>query len=236
MQELTIKNYKGINVIDSREVAEIIDKKHYNLLRDIENYMRVLLNSKMSSDKFFIESDYTDASGKKNKCYLLTKQGCEMVANKMTGEKGILFTAEYVQAFNRMEKVVQVKPLTAKEELKLHYKVLEEQEEKIEDLYDRVKDLENNTTIDYAQQEELNRLANNKVVAILGGKDAPAYKELSKKAFSSFWRDYKKVMHVNTYKNTLVKDYQMGRQVICDWKPGRELELMIKGCNAQMNF
>ena len=236
MQELTIKNYKGISVIDSREVSEIIDKKHYNLLRDIENYMRVLLNSKMSSDKFFIESDYTDASGKKNKCYLLTKQGCEMVANKMTGEKGILFTAEYVQAFNRMEEVVQVKPLTAKEELKLHYKVLEEQEEKIEDLYGRVKELENNTTIDYAQQEELSRLANNKVVAILGGKDAPAYKELSKKAFSNFWRDYKRIMQVNTYKNTLVKDYQMGRQVICDWHPGRELELMIKGCNTQMNY
>ena len=107
MNNLTIKNYKGISVIDSREVAEIIDKKHYNLLRDIENYMRVLLNSKMSSDKFFIESNYTDASGKKNKCYLLTKQGCEMVANKMTGEKGILFTAKYVQAFNQMEQAIK---------------------------------------------------------------------------------------------------------------------------------
>ena len=30
-----------------------------------------------------------------------------MVANKMTGQKGVLFTAEYVQAFNKMEKVTQ---------------------------------------------------------------------------------------------------------------------------------
>lgn len=237
MQELTIKNYKGINVTDSREVAQMIGKRHTDLLRSIDNYVDVLENAKLRSQDFFIKDTYkVDGNNKTYNCYLLTKQGCEMVANKMTGEKGILFTARYVQAFNNMEENIHVKPLTAKEELKLHYKVLEEQEEKIEDLYSRVKDIENNTTIDYAQQEELNRLAHKKIVAILGGKDAPAYKELSKKAFSSFWRDYKRIMQVNTYKNTLVKDYQMGRQVICDWKPGRELELMIKGCNAQMNF
>lgn len=34
---------------------------------------------------------------------MLTKKGCEMVANKMTGEKGVLFTAAYVTAFNKME-------------------------------------------------------------------------------------------------------------------------------------
>ena len=36
-------------------------------------------------------------------CYLLSKMGCEMVANKLTGEKGILFTAAYVKRFNEME-------------------------------------------------------------------------------------------------------------------------------------
>jgi hypothetical protein len=37
-------------------------------------------------------------------CFLLTKMGCEMVANKLTGEKGVLFTAAYVIEFNRMER------------------------------------------------------------------------------------------------------------------------------------
>lgn len=30
-----------------------------------------------------------------------------MVANKMTGQKGVLFTAKYVQAFNKMENYIQ---------------------------------------------------------------------------------------------------------------------------------
>lgn len=104
MKELTIKNYNGINVTDSREVAEMTGKNHQHLMRDIRGYIKAIGNSpKLDSSKFFIESNYEDANNQTRPCYLLTKQGCEMVANKMTGEKGILFTAEYVQAFNKME-------------------------------------------------------------------------------------------------------------------------------------
>ncbi len=42
---------------------------------------------------FFILSTYQDSKGETRPCYLLTKKGCDMVANKMTGEKGVLFTA-----------------------------------------------------------------------------------------------------------------------------------------------
>lgn len=89
-------------------------------------------------------------------------------------------------------------------------------------------------TIDYSQQEELNSKARVKVVQVLGGKDAPAYKELSKKAFSELWRHYKRVMQVNSYKNTAVKDFEKGQILISNWRPTRELELMIKGANSQV--
>ena len=112
-----ITTNNGVNVIESREVANMTGKRHSDLLRSIENYNTTLLNAKMRSVDFFIESIYKDGSGKENKCYLLTKQGCEMVANKMTGEKGILFTAAYVQAFNEMEKKLQT-PATYLEALK----------------------------------------------------------------------------------------------------------------------
>ena len=35
-----------------------------------------------------------------------------MVANKLTGEKGILFTAEYVERFNEMEKAIKTPQVT----------------------------------------------------------------------------------------------------------------------------
>ena len=108
MTNLEIKQMNGINVTDSRLVAEMIGKEHSKLLRDIRNYCEILAEAKIGLGSFFIEDTYMDAQGQSRPCYLLTKQGCEMVANKMTGEKGVLFTANYVQAFNNMEKQIQL--------------------------------------------------------------------------------------------------------------------------------
>lgn len=91
-------------VIDSRDVAKMIGKTHAHLMRDIDSYKEVLdQNPKLDSDRFFIESSYQAGTGKNYKCYLLTKQGCEFVANKLTGRKGTIFTATYVSLFNEYE-------------------------------------------------------------------------------------------------------------------------------------
>lgn len=104
MTQLTIINQNGKLLADSREIASMTGKRHDNLVRDIEGYKAILdQTSEMSSDQFFTESSYESGTGKKYKCFLITKLGCDMVANKMTGEKGVLFTAKYVTKFNQME-------------------------------------------------------------------------------------------------------------------------------------
>ena len=112
-QTLTIinKECKEIPVIDSREVADMLGKSHSALMKDINGskdgksigIIPTLLKSNFDLSKYFIESSYKDASRKTNKCYLVTKMGCEMLGNKQQGEKGILFTAKYVEKFNQME-------------------------------------------------------------------------------------------------------------------------------------
>ena len=99
-----LKLVNGKAVMDSRDVAEAIGKKHAHLMRDIYRYISDLeMDPKLDSSKFFIESAYVDSINRKKPCYLLTKQGCEFVANKMTGTKGSLFTARYVNLFNEYE-------------------------------------------------------------------------------------------------------------------------------------
>lgn len=91
-------------VIDSRDVARMIGKTHRHLMRDIRGYINDMKDSpKLDSPKFFIESSYISAQNKELPCYLLTKQGCEFVANKLTGRKGTIFTATYVSLFNEYE-------------------------------------------------------------------------------------------------------------------------------------
>lgn len=102
---------------------------------------------------------------------------------------------------------------------------------KQQELDGRVTKIENRMTIETGHQKTLNDLVKKKVTAVLGGKDKPAYKELSKKAFRKCWDDYKNKFNVASYKDTPLKDFENGKHFITEWKPDRELELMIKGCN-----
>lgn len=113
MNELQVFNFNHADVVDSREVAAMVEKNHAHLLRDISGYIKIMENStesksgfsgerKIAHSDFFIPSTYKDSTGRTLPRYFLTKKGCDMVANKMTGEKGVLFTAAYVTAFERM--------------------------------------------------------------------------------------------------------------------------------------
>lgn len=62
-----------------------------------------MTEGQMSVSDYFIPSSYKDSSGKENKCYQATKLGCDFLANKSTGEKGVIFTARYVKRFYVME-------------------------------------------------------------------------------------------------------------------------------------
>ena len=115
-KDLTITTNEGkeIFVIDSREVAEMMGKTHSALLKDLQGskdgksigIIPTLEKSNFDLSNYFIESSYK-AGTKEYKCFLCTKLGCEMLGNKQQGEKGILFTAKYVERFNEYEKKLQ---------------------------------------------------------------------------------------------------------------------------------
>jgi Rha family phage regulatory protein len=107
VSNLTIINKNGQLLIDSREVAEMVGKRHSDLLESIKGYVQYLTNGNFRSLDFFTPNTYEDSKGEERPCYLLTRKGCDMVANKMTGEKGVLFTATYVTKFEEMEKTIK---------------------------------------------------------------------------------------------------------------------------------
>lgn len=134
MQELQIVKQKNELYVDSREVAEMVGKQHKNLIRDIENYEGVILqSSKLSLDDYFIQSTYLGGNNQNYKHYILTKKGCDMVANKMTGAKGTLFTAMYVDAFHKMDEHIKQSqlnvPQTPMQALEMMFSVQKEQQE-----------------------------------------------------------------------------------------------------------
>ena len=113
---MNVKNFHGRNVIYSREVAEMVEKQHKHLLRDIAGYIKIMEESgepKFGPSDFFIPSTYMSEQNKELPCYLITKRGCDMIANKTTGKKGVLFTAAYVTAFEEMQLMLTAPKINA---------------------------------------------------------------------------------------------------------------------------
>lgn len=95
--------------LDSREVAEMVEKDHNKLLRDIRRYVEQLGEAKIGHTEFFRESTYHSEQNKEIPCYCITKKGCEFIAHKLTGIKGTVFTARYINRFHEMQDLISRK-------------------------------------------------------------------------------------------------------------------------------
>lgn len=105
--------------INTREIANMMGTEHSDILKKLEGtrnpdgsvkqigIIPVLTEGNFPVSDYFIKSSYIDASGKENPCYDCTKLGCDFLANKFTGEKGILFTAAYVKRFHDLSEQVK---------------------------------------------------------------------------------------------------------------------------------
>lgn len=107
MYDLTVFEENGKLLTDSREVAIAIDSRHGDLLEKISGYIGHLTDGDFRSLDYFIPSSYIDGKGEKRPCYLCTKRGCDMIANKMNGKKGVIFTAKYIDAFEKMKDFIE---------------------------------------------------------------------------------------------------------------------------------
>ncbi len=62
--------------IPSMEVAQMVNKDHAKLLRDIRKYCEQLAEAKIGLGDFFSESTYLDSNNQSRPCYMVTKKGC----------------------------------------------------------------------------------------------------------------------------------------------------------------
>lgn len=104
--------------ITTLEVAEMMEVEHWEILRKLDGrtkkdgshakgYIEVLNDNHLVAADYFIKSSYLDAKGEERPCYKVTKLGCDFLANKFNGEKGVLFTAKYVKRFYELEHMAE---------------------------------------------------------------------------------------------------------------------------------
>ncbi|MDU2156539.1 MAG: ORF6C domain-containing protein [Clostridium sp.] len=220
MNNLIIKQFniggQAVPVVDSREVAEMVEKEHSNLMRDIRGYVSILENSKLNSQNFFIKDTYkVEGNNKTYDCFLLTRKGCDMVANKMSGKKGVLFTAEYVTRFEEMEKSLKGQPLklTTEQMLELQFKYAKEVKEEVQELKEDFHDFKGNSPLFNIECKELQALVRKIGISVLGGKGSIAYKDnsLRGKVYADIQHQLKREFGVTRYE--AIKRCQLNKAI-----------------------
>lgn len=96
------------NRLSSREVADMMEIEHPNLLKKIDKINEDFVKVKINFYKYWNESEYINpVNNKPCREFQITKKGCEFLAHKTTGTKGNLFTDKYMDKFEAMEKVLE---------------------------------------------------------------------------------------------------------------------------------
>ena len=102
--EINIEQLKGQMVVSSIEVAAHYEKRHDNLMQAIN---KLLATDDRCKEMFFADT-YTNQNNHEYPCYYMTRDGFSMLSMGFTGAKAVQWKIRYIDAFNSMEKTIQL--------------------------------------------------------------------------------------------------------------------------------
>lgn len=225
-----------LEIFKNREFGEIrtvtVDGEPWFVAKDIAEILQYTNTQKAIRDHVDEEDKLTERivlSGQNREVICINESGLYslILSSKMPGAKRFKrwVTSEVLPQIRRTG--TYQKPLTPQEMMRVQLGMIDGHEE-------RITHLENTMTIDYEQQQELKKTVNKRVIEVLGGKKALAYKEMSKKVFSECNHDIQDYFRVNSRKNIPTKRYQEAVEYVEGWNPSNNTILEIRSCNVGM--
>lgn len=182
MNNLTVTEYKNIRVLTTQQIAEAYETDariiSNNFNRNKERYVEgkhfVCLDGEELKE--FKTNHHFDESSRINKLYLWTEKGAFLHAKSLNTDKAWevydRLVDEYFEKGSR-------KPMTIAEQIQLLAQGNVELEEKIEAVNDDLQEFKKDMPLLALECQKITKAKNQKVVPMLGGKDAPAYKDNS---------------------------------------------------------
>ena len=232
MNDLQVIKHKNERVLLTSQLAEVYET-------DVKN---IQMNFKRNENRFIEGRDYYLLKGDELKEFKNLPTVSRLVDPRTPSlnlwtERGanrhskILDTDKAWKQFDVLEETYfKVKdtgyqiPSTPMEALGLMFEVQKQTDKRLEHL-------ENNMTIDTTQQYHLEKMAKNKVIKLLGGKNSSAYLKYSKKVFAQLWRDYKDYFKIPSYRDTLKAKYHEAEEYLNTWYPSNNLKMEIEEAN-----
>jgi hypothetical protein len=228
MNELKITEYKGIRVLTTQQIAKAYetDRKviSYNFNHNKERYTEGKHYICLTDDELKAFREIHDLPTNLNKLYLWTEKGAFFHAKSLNTDKAWDVYDRLVDTYFEKPQAKQLSPV---EMMRIQLGMIDDHE-------NRINNLENTMTINYAQQESIRDLVSSVVIAHLGGKESNAYKEIGKKVFAECNRDIKAYFAVNARNNIPKLRFEEAMEYVKNWHPCTNTVMCIRDCNAQM--
>lgn len=241
MNNLTVTEYKNIRVLTTQQIAEAYETDariiSNNFNRNKERYVEgkhfVCLDGEELKE--FKTNHHFDESSRINKLYLWTEKGAFLHAKSLNTDKAWevydRLVDEYFEKGSR-------KPMTIAEQIQLLAQGNVELEEKIEAVNDDLQEFKRDMPLLALECQKITKAKNQKVVPMLGGKDAPAYKDnsLRQLVYSDIDAQLRREFGVNTYKAIKRNQCDMAIKIINEYELPMYLKDRIDTENAQESF
>ncbi|MFT4142710.1 MAG: ORF6C domain-containing protein [Bacillus sp. (in: firmicutes)] len=247
MNQLTVANEQslvfennGKVVTDSLMIAEMFEKTHDNVLKDIRKQIEYA-GPEFSLVNFH-ESNYENERGRTYLKYNLTEEAFMLVAMSYNTKEAVQMKIKFIEEFKRMKQHIhnqQQLPKDPMSILKLTFNVLEGQKQEIQDIKSDVKDLRENAPLYAIECDEVSKVVRKLGVLLLGGKESNAYRDVSlrKKVYSDIYSQLHREFGISSYK--AIKRHHLDRaiQIINEeYSLPIILEEEITATNAQINM
>lgn len=218
-------------VTSSLNVAENFEKRHDHVLRDIDGAEKDVPNF----GEMFFELNEPDSYGRERRVIYMNRDGFTILAMGFTGKKALQFKLKYIEAFNQMEEHIkqQVKiPTTPRELALLALSAGEETNQRVDDIDDRLTDIEENKLITTEDKGTVDRHVRKKVYQIC--KEQHFGQDAKSMLFQDLGSSIKRLFQVPNRGRIKDKDFTRVLEFIDNWQPSSVTKEQIK--QLEFNF
>lgn len=239
MNELQITEYKNIRVLTTQQIAEAygsdtrVISNNFNRNKDryVEGKHYICLEGDELKD--FKTNHQFDESSRINKLYLWTEKGAFLHAKSLNTDMAWEVYDRLVDNYFEKPKAV---PMTTDQKIQLLAQGNVELTERIDKVDKDLQEFKADMPLLALECQRITRAKNQKVVPLMGGKSAPAYKNksLMHKVYSDVDAQLRREFGVNTYKAIKRNQCDLAVKIIEDYILPMYLKEEIDAENAQM--
>lgn len=224
-----MKNQQAVTT--SLQVAENFGKRHSDVLESVKN-----LVTENSVAKYFSEGFYENR-GKEYPLYYMNRDGFTLLAMSFTGKAALQFKLKYIEAFNQMEDHIKQQPQipdTPRGLALLALAANEEASKRIDEIDERLVDIEENKLITTEDKGTIDRAVQKKVYQIC--KDQHLGQGAKSMLFQDLGSSIKQLFSVPNRGRIKDRDFQKVLGFIDHWQPSSVTKERINQIQTELDM